>query len=320
MRLGVCKNIPTSNFWPMLFFDDLKLIEIFCKVDDYCLQVKQWQQHAQSETPQIGSGKRGPKCSLCESEIMTILIAYHHSGFKCFKYWYTRAVQGPLRSYFPTAPSYTRFISLIPRACFLLWGLIHLGFEKQFTGIYYIDSTKLPVCDVHRISSHKVFKDIAKRGKTSTGWFFGLKLHLVVNEIGQLIALKFSPGNVADNNHELLRSLLGKLKGRCYGDKGYISKLFKELLEEGLHLFTKVRKNMKNKLVKLEDKFLLNARTLIETIFDIMKHIFDIDHTRHRSPDNALTHMLAGLAAYQFLDEKPSIYKNKRAIELLPKF
>lgn len=303
----------------MYVFDDSKIVEIFCKVDDYYQEFTQWQEQSTSGTLALGSGSRGPRGGLCQSEIMTILIFYHLSGFKCFKYYYKRLIKGPMHSYFPKAPSYNRFVRLIPRACLLLWGLIQTGFEKTLSGIYYIDSTRLPVCDVHRIGSHKVFKGIAQRGKTSTGWFFGLKLHLVVNEIGEVIALKITSGNVADNNPRLLQNLLHKLKGRCFGDKGYLTKIFKELLEEGLHLFTKIRKNMKNKLISIENKILLKARTIIETIFDIMKNILNIDHTRHRSPDNALTHLLAGISAYQFLDHKPSISNNKPAIEFLPK-
>lgn len=304
----------------MYIINETKLIEIFCKVDDYYQNFEAWQAHLQTQTLQLGKPRRGPQSALNPSEMMSILIFYHLSGFKCFKYYYLRLVLGPLLTYFPSAPSYNRFVELIPRCCLLLRGMVQLPFEAQSTGIYYIDSTKLPVCDIRRASSHRVFKAIARKGKTSTGWFFGLKLHLVVNQLGQIMALHITSANRADNNHEVLTKLLKGLKGKCFGDKGYLSLLFEELLEGGLQLITKIRKNMKNQLVSLQDKQLLNSRTLIETIFDILKHILNIDHTRHRSPNNALTHLLAGLCAYQFLDNKPSIYNNKSVLKFIPKF
>lgn len=303
----------------MYVFDEMKLIEIFCKVDDFCQNFERFQAHQSQQLLAIGKGTRGPSAGLSHSETMTILIFYHLSGFKCFKYYYKRLILGLMKSYFPQAPSYGRFISCLSRTGMLLWGFIQIGFPARKSGIYYIDSTKLPVCDIHRASSNKVFRDIAKKGKTSTGWFFGLKLHLIVNELGEIVAFQITSGNVADNNHQLLRKLLTGLKGKCFGDKGYLSKIAEEFIEAGLQLFTKVKKKMKNKLIKLRDKQLLNARTLIETIYDLLKHLFNIDHTRHRNPDNALTHLMAGLCAYQFLEQKPSIYKNKQAIELIPK-
>ena len=129
---------------------------------------------------------------------------------------------------------------------------------------YYINSTALPVCDNHRISRHKVFADLAQRGKTSMGWFFGFKLHLVFNNDNEIVALKLTPGNVHDTTPvpALTRDLIGKL----FGDKGYIGqKLAEDLLRRGLTLFTRVRKNMKSLPLSLQDKALLNARNMAET-------------------------------------------------------
>ena len=295
----------------MYVFDALKIIDIFCKVDDYCQQLDHWLSKLQKSSLCLGNSKRGPKGRLVDSEVMSILILYHYSGFKCFKYFYKRFVLGPLLSYFPKAPSYNRFIELIPRYPLLLWGFIHLGFKPQKTGIYYIDSTKLSVCHIRRATSHKVFKGIARHGKTSTGWFFGLKLHMVINQKGQIIALRITPANVADNNPELLQLLLNGLEGKCYGDKGYLSKMFEAFFKNGLQIFTKIRKNMKNQLISLQDKAHLQARTVIEMVFNLLKNYFNIEHTRHRSPDNALAHTLAGICAYQFLEDKPAIFKGK---------
>src|ERR687898_2658292 len=163
---------------------------------------------------------------------------------------------------FPGMPCYEHFVALqksafVPLVFFLL---SHLGTR---TGLYYIDSTALPVCDNHRISRHKVFAGLAQRGKTSMGWFFGFKLHLVFNTDNEIVALLLTPGNVHDTTPvpALTRELIGKL----FGDKGYIGqKLAEDLLRRGLTLFTRVRKNMKALPISLEDKALLKARNMAD--------------------------------------------------------
>ena len=165
------------------------------------------------------------------------------------------------------------------------------------TGIY-IDATCLPVSHIKRSKRHKVFDGTSELGKTPVGWFFGLKLHLVINNEGKLIALKITKGNV--NDVKVAYPLLSKLQGLAFGDKGYIGKQLSEvLMEDGLKLITRKRKNMKNKepITTLE-KQLLDQRCIIETVFDHLKHHYQIWHTRHRSIINALCHLLAALAAY----------------------
>ncbi|MEM0942223.1 MAG: transposase [Bacteroidota bacterium] len=107
-------------------------------------------------------------------------------------------------------------------------------------------------------------------------------------------------------------------EGKCFGDAGYLSaKLVGVLIEKGRWLMSKIRKNMKNKLMPIKDKFLLKKRAIIKTVIDFLKHIFDLWHTRHRSFDNTFNHAMACLADYQFLDKKPSIsMKNKREMVL----
>jgi IS5 family transposase len=246
---------------------------------------------------------------------MTIVIFYHNAGFKCFKYFYEQGILKHWKKDFPDAVSYNRFIELKKEVNLALYFFIHwYGLGKQ-TGIYYVDSTKLPVCDNHRIHSHKVFKGMAARGKTSTGWFYGLKLHLIINEHGELMSLCFSAGNVSDNNIAVMQQLCSNLNegGKLFGDAGYIShKLFEILWEQGLQLITKLRKNMKNKFLKENDKWLLKKRALVETVFDLLKDHQDLWHTRHRSIDNGFNNMLACLAAYNFRDVKPTFKTKKR--------
>lgn len=177
----------------------------------------------------------------------------------------------------------------------------------QCTGISFIDSTSLKVCHNRRIKQHKVFTNLAARGKTSVDWFFGFKLHLVINELGELVNVQLTPGNTDDRKPvpDLLQSLFGKV----FADRGYVSKkLAQELLEAyGIEFFAKPRRNMKNQLMRLNDKLLSRKRSIIETIIDQLKNISQIEHSRHRSPVNFCINVLCGLIAYCHQPKKPSL-------------
>ena len=138
-------------------------------------------------------------------------------------------------------------------------------------------------------------------------WFFGFKLHLVVNEQGELLNLKVTPGNIDDR--QPVPDLLGSLFGQVFADRGYVShslceKLF---LEQGIEFFAKPRRNMKNCLMRLNDKLLSRKRSIIETIIDQLKNISQIEHSRHRSPVNFAVNLLCGLIAYSHQPKKPSL-------------
>src|SRR5690606_3984913 len=140
------------------------------------------------------------------------------------------------------------------------------------TGISFIDSTALRVCTNRRIKRHKVFAGLAARGQCSLGLFYGFKLHLAINEVGEILVFILTAGNVHDRKPvpKMVKSLFGKL----FGDKGYLSQpLFDQLLQQGLQLITHVRKNMKNRLLLLRDKLLLRKRNIIETVNDQLKNI-----------------------------------------------
>jgi transposase len=135
------------------------------------------------------------------------------------------------------------------------------------------------------------------------GWFFGFKLHLVINHRGEIMAVKITPGNTDDRVP--LKDLVAELQGKLLADKGYISKvLFAELWRRGLHLITGIRRNMKTHLTPLIDKLLLRKRFIIETLFDKLKSDMGLEHTRHRSPTNAFVHVLSCLAAYMLGKKK----------------
>ena len=290
----------------------MSLEEVFCDVDDFCRAfLPMW--HRQLLTD--GSRRRRRTSCLTLSEIMTILIYFQESQYRNFKNFYLRQVCQHHRGEFPKLLSYTRFVALIPTALMPMCIYLHTR-RGEDTGIAFVDATSLVVCHNRRIHSHKVFKQVARRGKTSMGWFYGFKLHLVVNDQGELLAFQISPGNVDDRTPvpELTQGLTGKL----IGDRGYISqRLFEELWERGLHLVTKIRKNMQNKLVPLVDKLLLRKRAIIETINDQLKNIQQVEHTRHRSVINAMVNILAALVAYTYQPRKPSLNISKNDLKLL---
>ena len=277
-----------------------RLTEVFCEVDDFCQAFEtQWQSYL------LGSGAppREPQPGLSVSEIITLLLVLHSSGFKYLKHFYQGFALPVLRQWFPGMPCYEQFVTLQQRAFVPLMFFLLSRMGKK-TGIYYIDSTALPVCDNHRIHRHKTFAGLAERGKTSMGWFFGFKLHLVFNHLNQIVACKLTPGQVHDTQPvpQLTKNLLGKL----FGDKGYIGKpLAQELLRRGLTFFTRVRKNMKALPLAMADKLLLNARNMAETIIGRIKQFSSLNLPKHRLPLNAFLHLLAAITAYQINPIKP---------------
>lgn len=286
----------------------MELVTLFYLIDEFCKEYEpQWQQSLLDS----GVKQRRTTSRLALSEILTIAVYFHLSGYRTFKWYYEQEVLGSgfVASCFPRAVSYTRFLeltrdSLVPVGHCLLW-LCSLSAK---TGIQFIDSTSIVVCSNLRINRHKVFQGSAARGRTSEGWFFGFKLHIVVNDRGELLALRVTPGNVSDANKAVVTGLARGLHGKLFGDKGYLSKdVFEQLWHQGLQLVTNIRRNMKQRLLPLWDELLLRKRFIIETVSDHLKNNEQIEHSRHRSFANFSVNLLAGLIAYQLQPKKPQI-------------
>lgn len=278
------------------------LTVLFCLVDDFC---KEFMPHWEKMMLQSNIKKRIRNSQISPSEIMAIYIHFHQSHYRDFKNYYLNYVCKYLSQAFPHLVSYHRFVALIKSVlvplCFFLQ-----SFSGEKTGIYFVDSTLIKSCHIKREKQHRVFRGIAQKAKSTVGWFFGFKLHLVINDKGELMAFQLTAGNVDDRKPvpNLVKTLIGKL----VGDKGYISqKLFDTLLQQGLQLVTKIKKNMKNRLLTLWDKFLLRKRAVIESVNDQLKNISQIEHSRHRSVWNFLANILAALIAYMLQPKKPSI-------------
>jgi transposase len=288
--------------------------ELFCEVDDFC---KEFEPAWKARQITYGERRRQRSCQLSLSEQMTIAIAFHASNYRDFKHYYQMLLDRN-RADFPGLVSYPRFVRLMSALIVPLCAYLQTRYGNN-TGIAFIDSTALAVCGNKRIGRHRVFAGIARRGRTTMGWFYGFKLHLVVNECGELLAATLTHGNVDDRKP--VPSLVRRLCGKLFGDKGYISaELFQKLWEQGLQLITSLRRTMKNKLMPLMDKILLRKRSLIETINDQLKNISQIEHTRHRSVCNFMVNLVAGLICYTHQPKKPAlrIYEyDRQAIETL---
>ena len=245
---------------------------------------------------------------------MTLIIHYHQSGYENFKWFYQRHLLRNLITAFPNLPSYNRFIELLPDILVPLTVFMQSRCGKS-TGIAFIDSTPLCVCKKIRIPRHKTFKQDAQRGKSSTGWFYGFKLHIIVNECGEILSFSITKGHVDDR--EPVPKLAKQLIGKLFGDRGYISKKLTELLAiKDVELITTLKKNMKPKVIAAFDALVLRKRCIIETINDQLKNIFQLEHSRHRSLTNYMINVVACLVAYSYQDKKPAL--NLRRADLLP--
>jgi hypothetical protein len=283
----------------------MNLTTIFYHTDEFCnLFEKEFSNRVLSD----GKNIRKRQSSLKLSEVMTIVIYYQQSGYKTFKDYYTKSTE--LKSAF-SLTSYNRFVELQQKITTPLAIFTKLYALGNCDGNSYIDSFPLSVSHQKRISSHKTFQGLAARGKTSVGWFYGFKVHVVINGWGEIIDFTITAGNIVDNNEKVIEEITEKIYGKVYGDKGYLlnAELFKKLYSKGIHVVTKIRNNMKNKLMDIKDKIMLKKRGVVESVGAVLKEDLNIEHSRYRSPTSLITNVLAALTAYGFRKKKPSIYK-----------
>jgi Transposase DDE domain len=289
----------------------VELTTIFYYTDEFC---KLFEKAFGARTLSDGKGLRDRGTTLSTSEVMTILIYYHFSGYKNFKSFYTKCEE--LRSAFRPLPSYNRFIELQQKVVLPLALFAKICSSNPCDGFSFMDSFSLSVSHEKRVYSHKTFRGLAKRGKTSMGWFFGFKVHVVINKNGEIIDFVITPGNVADNNLSVIQKLLKNVWGKIFGDKGYLlnQNLWQKLYLEGKQVITKIRSNMKNKLVELADKVMLKKRGVVESVGAVLKEDLNIEHSRYRSPITLFINVFSALIAYQFRPKKPSIVRDKHQI------
>jgi Transposase DDE domain. len=301
------------KFHLMICFD--KITEIFCIVDEFC---KNFQEQTSAfllgNTP-----KRPPRMN--SSEVITIILLFHLSGFRTFKHFYIFYIQKHMQKEFPQTVSYNRFVELMQSNLMQMAIFTKTCCLGTCTGISFVDSTPIRVCKNKRITRNKVFEGLATTGKSTMGWFHGFKLHIIINDKGEILSFCITQANVDDReplkNEAFLKAVFGKL----FADKGYISqKLHDFLFVDGVQLITRIKNNMKNSLMTMADKILLRKRSVIETVNDELKNICQVEHSRHRSFANFVTNLLAGLMAYSFLPKKPAIIYNAEKSKQLTLF
>src|SRR5215207_9509776 len=291
--------------------EEHSIIELYCLVDDFVKRFQEMSSSKKFEYTKPRIRKKVFRTSL--SEVLTILLLFHRSDYRTFKHFYLTQVKINLKDLFPQLVGYSRFVQLMSEAFFPMFCFIkeHQGICQ---GPLFIDSTVLTACHVKRASSHKTFKEQAKWGKTTVGWFFGFKLHLVINTETEIVAFKLTSGNVDDRKP--VPEMLQGIQGKGFADRGYISeKLSNTLLKNGFQLFTKLKKNIKNKLISLVDKIMLRKRALIESVINLLKHSCQIEHHRHRSRWNFLSNLMAGVANYCLNPHKPRLFFSKQEIQ-----
>ena len=282
------------------------VIEIFCFLDEFC---KYFEPELQKRTISVsGKHHRNRPGRMSDSEIMTILVLFHTSHFRDLKTFYLGYICQHMRKEFPQVISYNRFVERQAKVGLHLLLFFHTCALGKCTGISIIDSTPLVSCHIKRMHMHKTMAGWAQKGKCTMGWFYGFKLHLVINDKGEIIQWQLTPGNCDDREPLKNRKFTERLFGKLFADRGYISQdLFETLFVDDIHLVTKIRKNMKNSLMNLYDKIMLRKRAVIETVNDELKNVCHIEHTRHRSIDNFASNLFAGLIAYNLLPKKPEM-------------
>ena len=279
-----------------------KITEIFCVIDEFCKEYDQIVDKSLLGNP----SKRPPTMS--SSEIITIAVLFHLGGFRTFKHFYIYYVQQHMQEEFPKTVSYNRFTELMQRNLMPMTLFLKTCCLGNCTGISFVDSTPIRVCKNKRIKRNKVFKGIANTGKSTMGWFHGFKLHIIINDKGEILTFTITQASEDDRTPLKQERFLDKIYGKLFADKGYVGKdLAKLLFIDGIQMITHIKNNMKTCLMTLSDKILLRKRSVIETVNDELKNICQVEHSRHRSFGNFISNLISGLIAYSFLPKKPQI-------------
>lgn len=287
----------------------LDLTTLFCTIDDFFLKFEPvyYQFLKQQKTC-----SRVRCASLNISEIVFIVIWYKCSHFTNFKAFFT-SLNNHHRSLFQGIPCYERMIYLIKRHHLALHALhfyLMKGCEQPYL---WIDSTSLPVCKNQRIQRHKALIQIATRGKSSMGWFFGCKLHVIMNASGHLVSTALSNGHTADI--KMVEQLVSGFKAKLYADRGYISsKLKSQLRQQHIDLITYHRKNMQALQLDQDDEYHLKQRNKIETLFSLLKGSYHLVTSKARSLTGYLAGIYASLCAYQICHTNKPVIHVKTAI------
>jgi len=298
---------------------EIILITIYCFVDDFLKGIVRSISHALMKPNQ--STPPTKKHNLAVAELVSLALFRFFTGHHNWKQFY-RFIRTYHTGDFPNISNYQNFIaSMNHLSCFaavMLQGLMH--FFRTITGLNGVkiaDSTKLEVCKVKREFTHKVAKSVAHKGKSSMGWFYGFKLHIVCNELMQILGIKITPGNTDDRKG--LDMMWSKIFGSIIADAGYLGKnWFEKARFLGKHLFTAVKANMKKIMTEVQHQ-LLNLRQRIESVFSVLKVRLGLETSLPRSVLGHFAHYLWCITAYQVdqffsfvFNRKPELLQSER--------
>lgn len=289
-----------------------RLLQLFCIVSDLTDFIL-----ANTATFATQGGAVGRKHNLHIAEGVTISLYRYTLPHTAFKHFYSFMVNYH-RSEFSNLPHYSNMLlfqkQLLPfliRMLGILIGMNRAAFKNKKIRLMFVDGSDLPVCTNKRIFNHKVARKVAARGKTSKGWFYGFKLHLLCDNLGNLLGVKITPGNMDERKQ--VKALVGDIHDAILvGDAGYIKKILQEELYKNNNVWflTGVKKIMK-KLMTKENHSLLKARQLVETVIGSLKHRGGMPNALPRSIEGYQVHFVMTLLAY-------TIFGSMRVIPLLP--
>ena len=284
-------------------------ITLFCAIDDF------FQKFESTYWNFLKQGKKRLRVRssvLSLSEIVFIAIWYKCSHFNNFKAFFASLRQDNSHL-FKSLPCYQRMIHLIQSHQLALHALHFALMKDQQNAYLWVDSTTLPVCKNQRIQRHKSLAKIASRGKSSMGWFYGCKLHLIMNQPGEIVRTALSNGHTADI--KMVEQLVDGLKAKLYADRGYISQELKSKLKnKGIDLITYHRKNMQAVGLSKADEYNLKQRNKIETLFSLLKGQYHLVTTKARSLEGYLAGIYATLCAYQLCHKNKPMIKVSEAL------
>lgn len=271
------------------------LIEIYCYVDNFIKRIQE---------KNVNIGRPGV---LNISSYITLSIFKNMYGIKTNKQLYEFTKQY-LQKDFPKLPSYQQFndgISRYWRYSIALLYCMTRSIRANGHDVHFVDSTALPVCKILREKYAKLFKGIAKKSKSTMGWFYGFKLHLIINQNMEIEAIKFSDANTHDLT-VLDGDFIDQIKGFLVGDKGYLSKKKSQILStQGILLFTKQRKNAQTKLPATRQQLrFIRQRLKIEATFHLLKNNFSLVSSFARSIQSYFANVCTSLLAYSISKAK----------------
>jgi hypothetical protein len=262
---------------------------VFCVIDDLCKYL--------FVEPHTAGRHRG----LSVSEVITICLIRDHFKIEDLKHLY-RLLDQKYRYDFPGLPSYANFVATVNSSSWqmltLVKVLVAINNQSAVT-VKIVDSTPLPVCHNMRIYKHKTMKKYATRSKSTMGWFYGLKLHLLIDLQRNILNIQFTTAKASER--AVLKAFFMTISNSIVvADAGYISKALEKLaVESGSIFLTSMRKNMK-KLTTPAHIALLNLRGRVEGIFSLLKARLGLISSLPRSVGGYFAHCIRVLFIHMF--------------------